>query len=47
MDRREFLQGAAVGAASLALGMWRLRPRDAAAETANPSSLRMNIYSFY
>jgi DMSO reductase family type II enzyme molybdopterin subunit len=38
MKRREFLQGAAAGAASLALGTWRLRPRDAAAQTASPAA---------
>ena len=40
MHRRGFLQGAAAGAASLALGMWKLQPRDAAARgvsrTATP-----------
>nr|NIP89674.1 molybdopterin-dependent oxidoreductase [Gammaproteobacteria bacterium] len=34
MNRRGFLQGAAAGAASLALGMWKLQPRDASAQTA-------------
>ena len=39
MHRREFLQGAAAGAASLALGMWKLQPRDAGAQSASQAAV--------
>jgi len=38
MRRREFLQGAAAGAATVALGLWKLQPRDAAAQTASQAA---------
>jgi hypothetical protein len=38
MNRRGFLQGAAAGAASLALGLWKLQPRDASARTVSQAA---------
>jgi len=35
INRRGFLQAAAAGAASLALGLWKLRPGDASGQTAS------------
>jgi DMSO reductase family type II enzyme molybdopterin subunit len=38
MNRRGFLQAAAAGTASLALGIWKLRPRDASGQAASQAA---------
>jgi nitrate reductase alpha subunit len=38
MNRRGFLQAAATGTASLALGIWKLQPREALGQTTSQAA---------